>query len=148
VQSCPPGPPEGGRVSHLFSKLLYRVLVYLEPFLSTAVTALEISCTLVQPNHDRSLLMCPLCPDRLDLATGSHLSNKIRRCATITHHFLVGDGHGGVVIRPLTLDRLRRGCWGEAGVTSRLKLDLKRLCTLTPMNWDSVKLTRGRSHHQ
>lgn len=148
MQSCLPGPPEGRQVSYVISKLLCSVVVYLEPFFPTAVTALEISCTLVQPDHDRPLLMCPLRPNCLDLATSSHLSNKIRRCTTITHHFPVCDGHGWVVIWPLTLDRLRRGCWGEAGVSLRLKLDLKRLCTLIPVNQNSVRLTLGRSHHQ
>jgi hypothetical protein len=81
---------------------------YLEPLLPTAVAAIEVACTLVHPDHHRSLGMCPLGPQRLDLTTSSYLSSEVRGRATVAHHLAIGDGHRGVVIGPLTLDGLGR----------------------------------------
>jgi hypothetical protein len=81
--------------------------VYLEPLLSTAVTALKLACTLVQPYHDWTLLVCPLGPYSFDLSTSSNFSNKIGGCTAIAHNLLIGDGHGRVVVGPLALDCLR-----------------------------------------
>jgi hypothetical protein len=79
---------------------------YLKPLLSTTITALEIPGTLVHPHHHRPLLMRPLAPNRLDLAACSDLGAEVCGCAAVTHDLLVGDGHGGVVVGPLALDRL------------------------------------------
>jgi len=53
-------------------------IAYLEPLLSTAITALVVTGALVHPDHDGPLLMRPLAPNCLDFATGSHLGHEIR----------------------------------------------------------------------
>jgi hypothetical protein len=75
--------------------------VYLEPFLSTAVAALEVAGALVHPYHDWALLVCPLGPEGFDLASCGYFGGKIGGCAAVAHDFSVGDGHRGVVVWPL-----------------------------------------------
>ncbi len=82
---------------------------YLEPFLSTAIAALEVAGALVHPDHDWALLVSPLLPVSADLAAGCYFGEEVRGGAAVAHDFPVGDGHGGVVVGPLALDGLGRG---------------------------------------
>ena len=95
-----------------------RVRKYLKPLLAAAVAAGEVARALVHPHHDGALLVRPLRPDGLDLASGRHLGGQLGGRAAVAHDLPVGDGQGGVVVGPLALDGLWRRGWGEAGVAA------------------------------
>jgi hypothetical protein len=114
---------------------------YLEPLLTAAIAAGKVAGALVHPHHDGALLVRPLRPDGLDLASGRHLGGQLGRGAAVAHDLPVGDGQGGVVVGPLALDGLGRRGWGEAcvaawGVSPSLNLGRGKV--------SGVVLTRGR----
>lgn len=80
---------------------------YLEPLLATTITALVVTRALVHPNHHRPLCVRPLSPFCSDLASSGDLCDEIGRRASVAHNLPVGDGHSRVIIRPLSLNRLR-----------------------------------------
>lgn len=60
--------------------------------------------------------MRPLLPDGLDFTAGLDGGAQLGRGTAVAHDFLVGDGHGRVVVGPLALDGLGAGGGGKAFV--------------------------------
>jgi hypothetical protein len=90
------------------------------PFLAASIAGFEVASALVHPDHDRSLLMCPLFPNSLDFTASSDRRREVGGCATVAHDLPIGDGHGRVVVGPLSLDRLRARGWCEAFVPAKV----------------------------
>jgi hypothetical protein len=119
----------------------HALLIDFEPLLAGAVARLEVASALVQPDHDGALLVSPLLPDGADLSSGFDGSGQIGRSAAVAHDLPVGNGHGGVVVGPLTLD----GLWARSGSEALVS---SIVVNASKQSISRDRLTQGTSCHR